>query len=58
VTPEEAQKLINEFKSHPSFGGVMLWDAGSSDKAVTNGCTYSQQIQSILKTRKVCPKQY
>ena len=36
----------------------MLWDAGTSDKEVVNGCTYSQQIQSILRTGKVCPKQY
>ncbi|KAL7929304.1 glycoside hydrolase superfamily [Trichoderma chlorosporum] len=58
LAPEEAQTLINEFRTHPSFGGVMLWDAGSSDESVTNGCTYSQEIQSILKTGNVCPKQY
>lgn len=56
VTPDEAEKLINEFRYHPGFGGVMLWDAGSSDQAVTNGCTYSQEIQSILKTGSVCPE--
>ncbi|KKP04276.1 heterokaryon incompatibility protein [Trichoderma harzianum] len=58
LTPDEAAKLINEYRYHPGFGGIMLWDAGSSDQAVTNGCTYSQEIQSILKTGKVCPKKY
>ncbi|KAL5093222.1 hypothetical protein Trisim1_011027 [Trichoderma cf. simile WF8] len=58
LTPDEAAKLINEYRYHPGFGGIMLWDAGSSDQAVTNGCTYSQEIQSILKTGRVCPKKY
>lgn len=54
VNPNEALELINKYRHHEGFYGVMLWDAGSSDSNVIDGCTYSQQISSILLKGKVC----
>jgi len=54
LSPNEALELINEYRLHPSFDGVMLWDAGSSQMNVVNGCTYSQQIRKILDEGRTC----
>ncbi|RFU34283.1 hypothetical protein B7463_g2091, partial [Scytalidium lignicola] len=54
LNPTEALKLITQYKSHAGFAGVMVWDAGSSDSNVVNGCTFSQQIANILQKGKTC----
>jgi chitinase len=54
VNPKEALQLIKEYRYHEGFAGVMLWDAGSSDMNVIDGCTYSQQISSILLKGRTC----
>ncbi|KAH8807823.1 class III chitinase ChiA2 [Xylogone sp. PMI_703] len=54
LEPQEALELVDKYRTHEGFAGVMLWDAGSSDSNVVNGCTYSQQISSILHKGRTC----
>ena len=54
LDPKEALKLIRECYSHGGFSGVMLYDAGTSDANVVDGCTYSQQIRHILDNSTTC----
>ncbi|KAL7940054.1 glycoside hydrolase superfamily [Trichoderma barbatum] len=54
IAPEQVTSLINSKKSEQSFGGVMIWDAGYSDKNIHNECTYTQNIHHILKTGSAC----
>jgi chitinase len=54
VDPNEALELIDEYRNHEGFAGVMLWDAGTANLNVVDGCTYTQQISSILLRGKTC----
>lgn len=54
VSPGEALELINKYRDNEGFAGVMLWDAANGDANVIDGCTYSQQISSILHDGKTC----
>lgn len=54
ATPEQLATIVNEYKSHERFGGVMMWSAGFSDANVNNGCTYAQEAHSILTTGSPC----
>lgn len=47
-------KLVSQYKSHAQFGGIMLWDAGSSDTVSLNGCNYAQGVHSVLTTGLAC----
>ena len=40
LNPNEAKNLIDAFKSQPSFGGVMLWDAVASNDATDQLTNY------------------
>ncbi|KAM0474792.1 hypothetical protein ACHAPX_007313 [Trichoderma viride] len=54
VEPSHLASVVNSVKSDPSFGGVMLWDASYSDEHVIAGCTFAQQVKSILTTGTTC----
>lgn len=54
ITPDQLASLVDEYESHPRFGGVMMWNAGFSDENVIDGCTYAQQANSILSTGATC----
>lgn len=54
VGPSHLTTVINSVKSDPYYGGVMLWDASWSDSNVIAGCTYAQQVKSILTTGTTC----
>ncbi|KAI1444614.1 glycoside hydrolase family 18 protein [Annulohypoxylon stygium] len=52
--PEQLLTIVNGVKSDSRFGGVMMWSAGFSDANVNNGCTYAQEVNSILTKGAVC----
>ena len=54
LEPSALASLINQYDSDEAFGGVMLWSAGFSDANVNNGCTYAQEVHSILLTGSPC----
>ncbi|KAI2642188.1 class III chitinase ChiA2 [Xylaria nigripes] len=54
ATPEQLSDIVSEYKSHERFSGVMMWAAGFSDSNVIDGCTYAQQVKSILSTGSPC----
>lgn len=54
LQPSQMASLVNDYKSHAGFAGVMLWDAGNSDTVNDNGCTYSEEVSSVLKTGNTC----
>ncbi|RAO72610.1 uncharacterized protein BHQ10_008622 [Talaromyces amestolkiae] len=54
ITPDEMATLVSETEGNSTFGGVMLWSAGYSDSNVINGCTYAQEVHSILTKGAVC----
>lgn len=54
ITPDEMATLVSETEGNSTFGGVMLWSAGYSDSNVVNGCTYAQEVHSILTKGTVC----
>ncbi|EPS26232.1 Endochitinase 2 [Penicillium oxalicum] len=54
IDPSSLATLVNQYKSSPSFGGVMMWSAGYSDSNVNNGCTYAQEAKSILTKGTIC----
>ena len=43
-----------QYDTDTAFGGVMMWSAGFSDSNVNNGCTYAQEVHSILSTGTTC----
>ena len=47
--PQDLASLVSKHNGSSSFGGVMLWSAAHSDSNVRGGCTYAQQVSSILK---------
>ncbi|KAK2739187.1 Chitinase 2 [Myotisia sp. PD_48] len=54
ITPAQLSTLIREYKTDSHFGGIMMWEAGYSDKNVVNGCTYAQNGKRILTTGSPC----
>lgn len=54
VSPQQLQGMVGEYKSHPGFAGVMLWEAGESDSNKSGGCSYSQNVRSILDKGTPC----
>ncbi|TVY15023.1 Endochitinase 2 [Lachnellula arida] len=54
ATPDQISTLVAEYKSNSHFGGVMMWSAGFSDTNVNNGCTFAQDVHSILTTGEPC----
>ncbi|KAL7926617.1 glycoside hydrolase superfamily [Trichoderma austrokoningii] len=54
VPPSTLATVVNGLKSDPYFGGVMLWDAHWSDQNPIAGCTFAQQVKSILTTGTTC----
>ncbi|KAL6793335.1 carbohydrate-binding module family 1 protein [Trichoderma sp. SZMC 28013] len=54
ATPAQLASIVQNTRSSPSFGGIMMWDAGYSDANVSNGCTYAQEAKNILLTGSPC----
>ncbi|KAI1438040.1 putative endochitinase CHI2 [Xylaria sp. CBS 124048] len=54
ATPDQLADIVSGIKGNDRFGGVMMWAAGFSDGNVIDGCTYAQQVRSILDTGKPC----
>ncbi|KAI0883295.1 glycoside hydrolase family 18 protein [Annulohypoxylon maeteangense] len=54
ATPEQLLTIVNSVKDESRFGGVMMWSAGFSDANVNNGCTFAQEVNSILTKGAVC----
>ncbi|KAK5994181.1 Endochitinase 2 [Cladobotryum mycophilum] len=54
ATPDQLAEIVNEYKTQPNFGGVMMWSAGFSDTNVNNGCNYAQEAHHILLTGSPC----
>ncbi|KAI1214550.1 glycoside hydrolase family 18 protein [Annulohypoxylon truncatum] len=54
ATPDQLLTIVNSVKDDSRFGGVMMWSAGFSDSNVNNGCTYAQEVNSILTKGAVC----
>ncbi|KAI1144406.1 glycoside hydrolase family 18 protein [Hypoxylon sp. FL0543] len=54
ATPDQLATIVSDVKSDSRFGGVMMWSAGFSDSNVNNGCTYAQEVHSILTTGSPC----
>ncbi|WPG98469.1 putative chitinase 3 precursor [Acrodontium crateriforme] len=54
IPPNELPELIANSEGVKGFSGVMVWEAGETDKSPTNGCTYTQEIRRVLDTGKPC----
>ena len=54
ATPDQLATIVDEYKSDAHFGGVMMWNAGFSDSNVVSGCTYAQNVKSILENGSAC----
>ncbi|KAK4060431.1 uncharacterized protein Triagg1_10792 [Trichoderma aggressivum f. europaeum] len=54
ATPAQLATIVQNTRSSPAFGGIMMWDAGYSDANVINGCTYAQEAKNILLTGSPC----
>ncbi|KAH8698637.1 class III chitinase ChiA2 [Talaromyces proteolyticus] len=54
LAPSDLSTLVGKYKSDSAFGGVMMWDAGFSDDNTNSGCTYAQEVHSILTTGSPC----
>ena len=54
IRSSELPTLLNEYKTHDNFGGVMLWDAGYSDSVNLNGCNYVQEVGRVMATGAGC----
>jgi chitinase len=55
LDPSEAAYLISVFGCHPSFGGVMLWDATGAKNTITDGVSYDTQMKNILVSQASRP---
>ena len=56
LSPSELTSLVTNFASHTGFGDIMLWDAGNSDSESNGGCTYDQEVRSMLDNGHACWK--
>ncbi|UKZ54430.1 hypothetical protein TrVGV298_008238 [Trichoderma virens] len=54
ATPSQFASTVQDTRSSPAFGGIMMWDAGYSDANVNNGCTYAQEAKNILLAGSPC----
>lgn len=54
ATPDQLVTIVESVSDYSQFGGVMLWSAAFSDNNVNNGCTYAQEVDSILLTGEAC----
>ena len=54
LSPSELVTVVNQYKSHAGFAGVMMWDASQSDTINDNGCHYDQVVRSVLNTGASC----
>ncbi|KAH0489741.1 hypothetical protein TgHK011_010156 [Trichoderma gracile] len=54
ATPSQLADIVNDVKSNPAFGGIMMWSAGFSDTNVNDGCNYAQEAKNILLTGSPC----
>lgn len=54
VAPEDLAPLVNEYKTHANFGGLMEWEASQSDTLNDNGHTFAQEVRCILDTGATC----
>ncbi|KAJ5811828.1 hypothetical protein N7474_008129 [Penicillium riverlandense] len=50
LTPDQVEPLVNEYMTlYPgTFGGIMLWEATSSDNNTINNMTYADSMKAIL----------
>lgn len=58
ATPDQLNTIVKATEGNSSFGGVMLWAAGYSDSNVNDGCTYAQEVETILYDGEVCSGSY
>lgn len=56
ATPAQLAGLVAQYRTHPRFGGVMMWSAGFSDANVNAGCTYAQEVHAILAQGAPCAR--
>lgn len=54
LTPDELVTAAEQMKKMDGFSGIRLWDAGNSDGNVEGGCTYAQQVSSVLEKGVAC----
>ncbi|KAI1818376.1 putative endochitinase CHI2 [Poronia punctata] len=54
ATPAQVARIVGGVKNNPRFGGIMMWSAGFSDNNIIDGCTFAQQVRSILDTGSPC----
>ncbi|UKZ80211.1 hypothetical protein TrVFT333_007968 [Trichoderma virens FT-333] len=54
ATPSQFASIVQDTRSNPAFGGIMMWDAGYSDANANNGCTYAQEAKNILLAGSPC----
>ena len=54
LQPDDLKKLLDQYKSSDKFSGVMLWDAGYSEANQVGGCSYHNQVASVLSQDRVC----
>ncbi|KAF2716428.1 glycoside hydrolase family 18 protein [Polychaeton citri CBS 116435] len=54
IRSNELPKLLNDYKTHSGFAGVMLYDAGASDTVNIDGCHYDEEVSSVLTTGYGC----
>lgn len=52
--PAAVPSVIKTYQKNSAWGGVMLWDAGHSSNNINDKCSYTQQVQSILKSGGPC----
>ncbi|KAH8799734.1 putative endochitinase precursor [Xylogone sp. PMI_703] len=54
VSTSNLPSLINQYGTHAQWGGIMLWDARSSDTVSAGGCNYVQNVKRVLTTGSTC----
>ncbi|KAI9730037.1 MAG: hypothetical protein M1818_008306 [Claussenomyces sp. TS43310] len=53
----EVTPLLEAYHCHPSFGGVMIWEATYADENEVNSIPFQMQIKNILSSidENICP---
>ena len=54
ISAADSATIVNKFKGKPQYGGVMTWDGDASLNQMEGGCSYTQNIASILKSGSPC----
>ncbi|ORX86717.1 glycoside hydrolase [Basidiobolus meristosporus CBS 931.73] len=55
MTPDELKPLIDSTRQqYSSFGGVMTWEASTSESSMINGVSFAQSVKNILMEGGKC----